>query len=206
MSWLRAEDPTCETVEEQHSPIEIVIVPRARDIGGFEVRRALPGEVERWSLTSLREKIVKIGAKVIAHARYTVFQMAEVAVPRDLFRRILLMIDDLLVDDRRPATKRGGAMLIAAVAATIQIADGRSAPAVLHIRRNRSQRTPVIRKPSPIQPADVAPALLQGQDPCHPAPKRGWIVWLSGEYRIRGETPWPTRIRGPVSVGRWRSR
>jgi hypothetical protein len=26
---------------------------------------------------------------VIAHARYTVFQMAEVAVPRDLFRRIL---------------------------------------------------------------------------------------------------------------------
>ena len=39
--------------------------------------------------------MVKIGAKVIAHARYTVFQMAEVAVPRDLFRRILLMIDQL---------------------------------------------------------------------------------------------------------------
>ena len=37
----------------------------------------------------------KIGAKVIAHARYTVFQMAEVAVPRDLFRRILGLIDDL---------------------------------------------------------------------------------------------------------------
>jgi hypothetical protein len=39
--------------------------------------------------------VVKIGAKVIAHARYTVFQMAEVAVPRDLFRRILAMIDEL---------------------------------------------------------------------------------------------------------------
>jgi hypothetical protein len=37
---------------------------------------ALPGEVERWSLTSLREKVVKIGAKVIAHGRYTIFQMA----------------------------------------------------------------------------------------------------------------------------------
>ena len=36
-----------------------------------------------------------IGAKVIAHARYTVFQMAEVAVPRDLFRRMLEMIDGL---------------------------------------------------------------------------------------------------------------
>lgn len=56
---------------------------------------ALPDEVERWSLTTLREKVVKIGAKVIAHARYTVFQMAEVAVPRELFRRILAMIDDL---------------------------------------------------------------------------------------------------------------
>jgi Transposase DDE domain group 1 len=55
-------------------------------------RRPLPSEIERWSLTSVREKVVKIGAKVIAHARYTVFQMAEVAVPRDLFRRVLDMI------------------------------------------------------------------------------------------------------------------
>ncbi len=43
----------------------------------------------QWSLTSLREKVVKIGAKVVAHGRYLVFQMAEVAVPRELFRRIL---------------------------------------------------------------------------------------------------------------------
>jgi hypothetical protein len=55
----------------------------------------LPNEVERWPLATLREKVVKIGAKVIAHARYTVFQMVEVAVPRDLFRRILAMIDEL---------------------------------------------------------------------------------------------------------------
>ena len=55
----------------------------------------LSNEVERWSLTTLREKVVKIGAKVVTHARYTVFQMAEVAVPRDLFRRMLGLIDDL---------------------------------------------------------------------------------------------------------------
>jgi hypothetical protein len=35
-------------------------------------------------LTSLREKVVKIGAKVVAHRRYLVFKMAEVAVPREL--------------------------------------------------------------------------------------------------------------------------
>ena len=51
--------------------------------------------MELWSLTTLREKVVEIGAKVIAHARYTVFQMAEVAVPCDLFRRVLQMIDSL---------------------------------------------------------------------------------------------------------------
>jgi redox-sensitive bicupin YhaK (pirin superfamily) len=42
MSWLSADDPKCETIEEERSPIETVIVPRARDLGDFEVRRALP--------------------------------------------------------------------------------------------------------------------------------------------------------------------
>ncbi|MGB2966519.1 MAG: transposase, partial [Phycisphaerae bacterium] len=42
-----------------------------------------------WSLTTLREKLIKIGAKVVTTARYVVFQMAEVAIPRRLFRAIL---------------------------------------------------------------------------------------------------------------------
>jgi hypothetical protein len=67
----------------------------AYNMASFLRTLALPDEMERWSLTTLREKMVKIGAKVVAHARYSVFQMAEVAVPRDLFRRILEMIDDL---------------------------------------------------------------------------------------------------------------
>jgi hypothetical protein len=67
----------------------------AYNLANFLRSLALPSEIERWSLTSLREKVVKIGAKVIMHARYTVFQMAEVAVPRDLFGRVLEMIDSL---------------------------------------------------------------------------------------------------------------
>jgi len=62
----------------------------------------LPDEVARWSLTTLREKVVKIGARVISHARYTGFQMVEVAVPCHLFRRILAMIHDLRP---RPVTR-----------------------------------------------------------------------------------------------------
>ena len=52
-------------------------------------------EVEQWSLTTLREKLVKIGARIVRHGRYVVFQLAEVAVPRALFAAILRRIDRL---------------------------------------------------------------------------------------------------------------
>ncbi len=55
---------------------------------------ALPKEADHWSLTTLRENLVKIGAKVVSHGRYVTFQLAEVAVPRELFRKILGLIDD----------------------------------------------------------------------------------------------------------------
>jgi hypothetical protein len=47
----------------------------------------MPEAAEPWSLTSLREKLIKIGAKVVSHGRYVAFQMAEVAVPRQIVRR-----------------------------------------------------------------------------------------------------------------------
>jgi hypothetical protein len=53
---------------------------------------ALPKTAEPWSLTSLREKLTKIGAKVVSDGRYTTFQMAEVAVPRQMFQEILMLI------------------------------------------------------------------------------------------------------------------
>lgn len=65
------------------------------NLSNFLRTLALPDEMESWSLTALREKVVKIGAKVIVHARYAVFQMAEVALSRDLFPHILDLIDDL---------------------------------------------------------------------------------------------------------------
>jgi DDE family transposase len=47
---------------------------------------------EAWSLTSLREKLIKIGAKVVSHGRYVMFQLAEVAVSRQMFEDILMLI------------------------------------------------------------------------------------------------------------------
>ena len=46
-------------------------------------------------MTTLREKVIKIGAKGVGHARYVSFQMAEVAIPRNVFADILRMIAEL---------------------------------------------------------------------------------------------------------------
>ncbi len=48
-----------------------------------------------WSLTTLREKLIKIGVKVMRHGRYVTFQLAEVAIPRPLLAEILHLIGDL---------------------------------------------------------------------------------------------------------------
>ncbi len=74
----------------------------AYNLANFLRTLALPREVAEWSLTSLREKVVKIGAKVVAHGRYLVFQMAEVVVPQELFRRLL----DRIAGLRPPAVAR----------------------------------------------------------------------------------------------------
>lgn len=65
---------------------------RAYNLGNFLRRLALPKSVEHWSMTTLLVKLIKIGAKVVSHARYTTFQMAQVAIPRLLFSTILRRI------------------------------------------------------------------------------------------------------------------
>ena len=72
------------------------------NLGNFLRRLALPRSVKHWSLTTLREKLIKIGAKVVAHSRYVVFQMAEVAVPKRLFGAILERIRRLRLPNMVP--------------------------------------------------------------------------------------------------------
>jgi hypothetical protein len=67
----------------------------AYNLGNFMRTLAMPKTAEPWSLTSLREKLIKIGAKVVSHGRYVTFQMAEVAVPRQMFQEILSLIAGL---------------------------------------------------------------------------------------------------------------
>ena len=65
------------------------------NLANFLRSLALPDSIAQWSLTTLREKLVKIGARIVRHGRYVVFQLAEVAVPRALFAKILRRIDRL---------------------------------------------------------------------------------------------------------------
>jgi hypothetical protein len=67
----------------------------AYNLGNFMRTLAMPETAEPWSLTSLREKLIKISAKVVSHGRYVTFHIAEVAVPRKLFGENLRMIDGL---------------------------------------------------------------------------------------------------------------
>ncbi len=63
--------------------------------GFFLCTLATPEPVKEWSLTSLREKLIKVGAKLVSHGRYVAFQMAEVAVTSTLFAEILRLIAEL---------------------------------------------------------------------------------------------------------------
>ena len=67
----------------------------ACNLGNFLRALATPEPIKDWLLTMLKEKLIKIDAKVVSRGRYVAFQMAEVAIPRGVFADILRMIAEL---------------------------------------------------------------------------------------------------------------
>ena len=68
---------------------------RSPTISDFLRTLATPEPIKDWSMASLKEKLIKIGAKVVSHGRYVAFQMGEIAIPRNLFADILRLIAEL---------------------------------------------------------------------------------------------------------------
>jgi len=97
VKWTRL---SCHDFVDNQVRLQLFVL--AYNLGNFLRRLALPHGVKHWSLTTLREKLIKIGAKVVRHARYVVFQMAEVAIPRGLFRAILERIRRLRLPQAVP--------------------------------------------------------------------------------------------------------
>ncbi|HLO05699.1 MAG TPA: IS1380 family transposase [Terriglobales bacterium] len=87
IKWTRL---SCRTFAA--NAVRLQVHALAYNLGNFMRTLAMPKTVERWSLTSLREKLIKIGAKVVRHGRYVMFQLAEVAVSRQMFQEILALI------------------------------------------------------------------------------------------------------------------
>jgi hypothetical protein len=67
----------------------------AYNLGNFLRTLATPEPIKEWSLTSLKENLIKISAKIVSRGRYVSFQMADIAIPRNLFDEILRLIAEL---------------------------------------------------------------------------------------------------------------
>jgi len=82
--WTRL---SCRCFDANQVRLQLHVL--AYNLANFLRRLALPAGIKHWSLTTLRDKLIKIGAKMVRHARYVTFQLAEVAIPRGLYRAIL---------------------------------------------------------------------------------------------------------------------
>ena len=90
IKWTRL---SCRTLAA--NAVRLQLHALAYNLGNFLRTLATPEPIKNWSLTSLKEKLIKIGAKVVSHGGYVAFQMAEVAIPRQMFQQILRLIAEL---------------------------------------------------------------------------------------------------------------
>ena len=76
-------------------PVRLQLFILAYNLGNFLRRLGLLKAVKDWSLCSLQVKLIKIGGRIVRHARRMVLQLAEVAVARELFAAILEQVTRL---------------------------------------------------------------------------------------------------------------
>ncbi len=84
LNWTRL---SCHDFDDNQVRLQLFIL--AYNLANFMRTLALPRAISQWSLMTLQNKLIKIGAKVVRHARYVTFHMAEVTVARELFSAIL---------------------------------------------------------------------------------------------------------------------
>ena len=90
LNWTRL---SCHRFDANQVRLQLFVL--AYNLGNFLRRLCLPKAIKDWSLRSLQVRLVKMGGRIVRHARRIIFQLAEVAVPRDLFAAILERISRL---------------------------------------------------------------------------------------------------------------
>jgi hypothetical protein len=90
LNWTRL---SCHRFVANQVRLQLFVL--AYNLGNFLRRLCLPKAINDWSLRSLQVKLIKIGGRIVCHARQIIFQLAEVAVSRNLFAAILKRITRL---------------------------------------------------------------------------------------------------------------
>ena len=90
INWTRL---SCKGMAQNEVRLQLHTL--AYSLGVFLQGPELPEAIADWSLTSLQIRLIKIGARVVRHARAITFQLAEVAISGDLFNRVLAAIQRL---------------------------------------------------------------------------------------------------------------
>ena len=93
MKWTKL---SCRRFKDNAARLQLFAL--AYNLANFLRQLVLPKPIRGWTLTTLREKLIKIGAKVVSHSKYVIFQLAEVAAPHRLFAAILERIARLRLE------------------------------------------------------------------------------------------------------------
>lgn len=97
LKWTRL---SCKSFKANQVRLQLHAL--AYNMANFLRTLVLPTSIADWSLTSLRDRMIKIGAKAVRHARSIILQLAEVAVPRDLWAQMLATIAGLKAKAQSP--------------------------------------------------------------------------------------------------------
>jgi hypothetical protein len=97
LKWTRL---SCQTFKANEVRLQLHAL--AYNLANFLRSLVLPNSISDWSLTSVRDRLIKIGTKAISHARSIILQLAEVAVPRDLWAEMLTNIADIRARAQAP--------------------------------------------------------------------------------------------------------
>ena len=71
---------------------ETELLTREENLGNLWRRLVLPKRIDRWSLTSVQQRLVKTGGRLVKHARYYWLLLAESHLTRRLFGAMLRRI------------------------------------------------------------------------------------------------------------------
>lgn len=82
--------------------VQLQLYTLGYNLANFLRTLVLPDSISDWSLTSLRDRMIKIGAQAICHARSIIVQLAEVSVPHELWAEMLATISGIKANAKSP--------------------------------------------------------------------------------------------------------